>query len=100
MYDIEGGISEANLTLTVHPIPSFYRILPKTIHVKVNQLQEYSLPVTNIEEMTVTQDVQLIRFCSYVKGTYKIWPKKPEDLGIWRVSGIVSNQWGEINFSF
>jgi hypothetical protein len=38
MYDIEGGISEANLTLTVQPIPSFYRILPKTINVKVNQL--------------------------------------------------------------
>ena len=25
---------------------------------------------------------------------------KQEDLGIWRVSGIVSNKWGEIDFSF
>ena len=56
MRDIEGVTSEATFTLTVHPIPSFYRKLPKTITVKVNQLLEYILPVVNIEEMSVTHD--------------------------------------------
>ena len=56
MQDIEGVTSEDNFTLTVHPIPRFYKILPKTIYVKVNRLLQYTLPVANIEEITVTHD--------------------------------------------
>ena len=66
----------------------------------MNQLLLYSLPVANIEEVTITHDNLNKKFCSYGLGTYKIFPKKPEDLGTWRVSGIASNKWGKIKFGF
>lgn len=53
-----------------------------------------------IEEMTMTHDNLAIKFFSYEQGTYTFLPKKPQDLGTWRVSGIVSNEWSYIKFSF
>ena len=50
--------------------------------------------------MTMTHDKLDIKFFSYDQGTYTFLPKKPKDLGTWRVSGIVSNEWGYIKFSF
>ena len=58
------------------------------------------MPLANIEETTIIHDNLNNKFCRYGKGTYKIFPKKPEDLGTWRVSGIVSNKWGSTNFGF
>jgi hypothetical protein len=70
LQDIEGVRSEENFTLTVYPTPSFDSKLPKQIEVRVNQLLEYSLPMADIEDMSVTHSVINSRFCSYRKGTY------------------------------
>jgi hypothetical protein len=66
----------------------------------MNQVMEYNLPVTNNKDMSVTHSVINNKFCRYNLGTYTFKPKMTEDVGTWVVSGIISNPWDEINFSF
>ena len=96
LQDSEGVTAEDSFTLTVNPTPSFDGKLSRQLYVRVNQVLDYTLPVRDSKDVSVTHSALNTRFCRYSQGTYTFMPRLPEDVGTWVVSGTLSNPWDAV----
>ena len=88
------------VTLIVHPAPTFDTPLAKLIEIRANQISTYTLPIADMSLIRVSHQLLPSIFTQYSNGIYTFNPNRATHVGKFAVSGALESPYGRTKLEF